>query len=123
MRLKLGEIVDMYTGLNKFGNKEMPIQCSLIILNDITELDPKVKMYESKRSELVTKYSEKDENGDPIQENGMIKLSDEKKFMKEFTEMINTEFDVNLEKIHTDWLQGILVTPAELVGIKKLIEE
>ena len=85
----------------------------------VKELDTNFQTYNGKRLELITKYGEPD----PEQE-GVSKVSGENKdkFVKEFTELANEEFDVTAKKKFTlpEDIEGI--TPSDFPVIEMIFD-
>ena len=85
----------------------------------VRELDTNFQTYNGKRLELITKYGEPD----PEQE-GVSKVSGENKdkFVKEFTELANEEFDVTAKKKFTlpEDIEGI--TPSHIPVIEMIFD-
>lgn len=93
---KLGEILKNYSFKAKV--------CQAIVKNK-NKLKEIVDNFDEARRTLVKSLAEKDENGEPIIENGNYVIKDKEKLNKEFAELYAIETEVELDMITVDDLE------------------
>ena len=90
---KLGEILKNYSFKAKV--------CQAIIKNK-NKLKAVVDNFDEARQTLVKSLADKDENGEPIIENGNYVITDKEQINKEFVELQMIETEVELDIISVD---------------------
>ena len=101
--MKTIEINKTFENLTELEKKTLPIKVSLVVSRNIRKIKEAYNDIETKRMELVSRYGDKDENGEVIvNADGNVKISDPKDFIKEFDELMASELDITLEKITMD---------------------
>ena len=90
---KLGEILKNYSFKAKV--------CQSIVKNK-NKLKEIVDNFDEARQTLVKSLADKDENGEPIVENGNYLIKDKDKLNKEFMELQEIETEVEFDKILVD---------------------
>ena len=100
------EIKNSYEGLYKFKEsctkekRRFPTRVSLMINRNMNNLKSVYDDIETERINIITKYTEKDENGETIQdEKGNVHIDDLDGVNKELAEMFDTEIDVHIDYI------------------------
>ena len=74
---------------------------------------------------LIKKYGEKDETGELItDEKGNCKISPEvmNDFNTEFSELLNSDVEINANKINLELLEDVDFTPGEMANLEPFIE-
>lgn len=90
---KLGEILKNYSFKAKV--------CQAIIKNK-NKLKEIVDTFDEARQTLVKSLADKDENGEPIIENGNYVITDKEQINKEFVELQMIETEVELDIVSVD---------------------
>ncbi len=128
--MKLGQIKDeAFTKLlQRMGRSQLPIQTAYKLKKIIDKINQENSTFESARLDLVKKYCEKDENGNPIAEKtdkgaSYAKFTDENRelYTKEYNELIQIEFEI--PQIPLSELSSLSLSVAELNLIEGLIKE
>lgn len=124
--MKLIEVTNLQKILPSFLEKEMPIRLSYKITKLSVAIQTENEFFITKLREIVNKYAEKDEQGNPIQqENGNILIQ------KDFIDLANKEVDAlnNLEvtlpdiSFTLDELDTLDVKPSDLMALLPFIKE
>lgn len=100
MKIRNQEILNFLS--IKFGEKHLPIRVAYAIAVNVEEAAKKIKAYDELRIKLLEKYAEKDEEGKAIIEDDQYKVTDMEKFNEEFTELKETEVDMNVTTVSLD---------------------
>lgn len=90
------------------------------------ELEKEMQTFNEERVKLIEKYAEKNENGDFVtDENNNIKINNSKidEINKEFDSLLNTELEINAEKLLINNIDDFELTPQEMLNIEKFFEE
>lgn len=123
--MKLIEIIESKDSLKKlYETQGLPFRVALSLAKNIKKVDEVLEVYEQKRLELVLKYAKKDENGNPIENNGNYKIDDIPSFNKAYSELVSEEAELDIVKIKADDLESVsTLTPLDINRIMFLIDE
>ena len=128
IEIKAGELRGIYEVLNSLRSQLLPANQAYRIARIGRELDNEVNLYEAQRAEIIKKYCDKDENGNPIvDENGNITIKQEnenfKKVVKELTKIANEHISINVEPLNLKELSEVKLTPEQMNIIIALIKD
>jgi hypothetical protein len=115
MKVKLVDIYSSVATLNKVIEEPLPTKISFKLMKLLNQLNAEVKLIEDQRLKLVKQYS-----GD-----GMS-VSDENKelFIKEFSDFLNEEVDLNWETISVESLgDNLKLSVTDLAKVQYLFSE
>ena len=103
----------------------MPARTAFKVARLIRELDKENEMFDKQRIDIVTRYAKRDENGDMVEENNQVLIDDDKmqQFQDEFNALLDTEVEVNAEKLDIEDLGDIELTPKQIMNLEKFINE
>ena len=102
--MRNAEVENNLITLNSMATKHFPVKLSFAIAVNIEELMKWHKQIEKQRIALLERNGKKDENGACIQEDGHYQLEDEKGFLTEFNELLETEVEPEIHKVAEDVL-------------------
>lgn len=115
-----GQVLNALMGQNFSGRQAFTIAR----LNRV--LQQEVKEFETVRQELIGKYADKNDAGEPIlDEQGNVHIADEHipTVNKELGEILNTEIDLGeVNKIPAEWLDNISLSPTQVDMLMPFIE-
>ena len=128
IEIKAGELKGIYEVLNSLRSQLLPANQAYRIARIGRELDNEVNLYETQRAEIIKKYCDKDENGEPaVDENGNITIKQEnenfEKVVKELTKIANEHISINVEPLDLKELSEVKLTPEQMNIIIALIKE
>lgn len=127
MKLSNERILNDSAKLVQLTQKELPIKASYAIAKNMAKLDGELKTYNSEREKLIEKYSEKDENGKPIitGEGNQVQLQKDlvAEWSKDIKDLLAIENEVDIHQFNINDLNGLSMTPAELMLIDYMIQE
>ena len=93
IEIKAGELRGIYEVLNSLRSQLLPANQAYRIARIGRELDNEVNLYETQRAEIIKKYCDKDENGEPaVDENGNI-IVDAVKPLENLGDYAHKDFD------------------------------
>jgi len=117
MKIKLFEIVDSISVLNKLQVQELPAKTAYKVQKNIKEITEEIQEFETIRTKLVEKYSKENKDG--------IKYIPEENMEKaniELTELLQEEIEINISKININDL-SFRISPLDLAKIDWMIED
>lgn len=124
MTLKALDILNIYESLEKLSEHEINLETSFLIAKNMKELLLSKEIIETKRNNIITKYAEKDQHGNIMQsEDRGIKIVDNIGFSNDLNELLFSEIDIGLIKIHKEKLSKIMIQPKELLPLIGVILE
>ncbi len=120
MIFKLSEIKDLIEGLSKINQIDLPIRISYRLSKFLKFCTTEFLEIEKKRSELVKKYSNGQQN-----ENGtfIVLPENELSFRKEFIDLLMEEVEFPIESIPLKALGDIYISPLDLMKLSKIITD
>lgn len=123
MKITNNQMVNSIPNLKTLSQKQLPIQVSYKIAKNIRNIEQDLAIYERERQKLVDRYAEKDTEGKPkVNDNGNYVIKDKLNWNKDILELLNFETDVEIEKIDIKELDGVEISPGELMTIDYMIK-
>lgn len=111
MKIKLSDVVNNIESLKNLQNLNLPVRVSYKIKRLVDRLNPILKTYDEKRTELVNEFGEKDDKGDvSVKDPEKLKL-----FLEKFNELISVEEEVEFEPIKIKELGDVVIPAKDLV--------
>ena len=109
------DFYSLYSLLSSYLDSSLPARASFAIAKFIVSNESNYKLYLTKRGELITKYADKDENGELIISENGYKVSPENMvlFQKELTDLNNYEIEPIQLTLHFEDLSSLSLTPRE----------
>ena len=125
IELTIYEMINAEPVLNKLLNVSFNGKKAFVISRLLKQIADEEKMYNEARVEILKKYADKDENGNPIVVNDDISMTTEARecAVKEIEELLGTKIQITSNKIPLEWLEDIEMTPLEAINWAAFIEE
>ena len=106
---------------SEVANKKLPVKLAFAISVNASAVAPALEAYHRQRKSLLEKYAEKD--GDEfVVENGRYKIEDEKGWLQEIQELLETESDVTITTVPVDVLEKCDADAFDSLTVKELFE-
>lgn len=125
MEFKIVEILDLNKAINELADMKLNTILAYKIARIRKKLQEEVTTIEENRTQLIMPYIKKDENDEPIIDNGIYEVIEEKR--KELTDKLNeffgTEIKIELPTLQLKELESIELTPKQIEALMKIIEE
>lgn len=125
MEFKIVEVLDLNKAINELADMKLNTILAYKIARIRKKLQEEVTTIEENRTQLIMPYIKKDENDEPIIDNGIYEVIEEKR--KELTDKLNeffgTEIKVELPTLQLKELESIELTPKQIEALMKIIEE
>lgn len=121
--MRLEEIINLYYNLHTLLDKEMKAVLAFKLTRIIKKLEEEVKLYEEQKNKILEKYCIE---GEEFIKDGKVnaKPGEEQNLMNELNELINTNIDIELNKISIAELESLDTMTLDLmIKIEKIIEE
>lgn len=123
MKVKNIELLNSVEALAKINASELGIKTSFKIAKAIKKVEENLSLYNSEKKKLFSKYGEKKEDGElNIDENGQLRILDSISFNRDLEELNNIEVELEVEKLDIEELNGVVLTPGEVITIDYLIK-
>jgi hypothetical protein len=115
MKFKVMEINVARAGLQEVLKAKLPTKVAFRLIRIARVLDDVLKDVESSRALIVDKFTQKDEDGNPVHpkdEKGaeqpeQVVLTDHKAYLEELTELLENEVDLEFDPIKEEDLSDI----------------
>ena|SRR3990167_284432 len=111
MKTKLGVIVSDLENLKELQAIKMPVKISYRLKRLVYKLQPILKSYDEKRNELVKEFGEEDEE----KKIWNVKKESLPEFYAKLQELLDTDEEIDFEKIKIGELGGIEIAPKLLI--------
>lgn len=126
INVTLNDILNSSETFREISTKSVPVKTAFRIARLIRELDKENVTFDESRRKIIEKYAERDENGGMKQtDEGNVILQQDKinECNSEMLDLLNTEIEINVDKLHVDDLGDIELTPAQTLSLEAFIEE
>ena len=125
INVKISELLNSTETLQKLSQKDFKAKLAWSIARLLKAAETEIQSFNDTRMNLIKKYGEKDESGELItDEKGNCKIEPNaiESFSNELNELLNTEVEINVNKIKVDQLEEVDFTPSEIVILEPFIE-
>ena len=126
IKVNLNDILDASETFNTIMQQSFKGSLAFKIARLARELDKEMKTFNEERQKLLQRYCVKDENDElKTDDNGMVRVEPDKTndFNEEFSSLLETEVEINAEKLSMDSLDSFDITPQQMISIEKFFEE
>lgn len=119
---------DVVSSINTFkaiAAQQLPIKAAYGIARLIKEIDRENETFVSARQALIDKYGQRDEEGNLISEDGNLYIQKDKiqVFKEELQELLDSEIELNAEKISVENLGDVQLTSLQVSEILAFIKD
>ena len=124
--VKISDVVNSMEILQKLAQQNFKAKLALSIARILKAVEVEIQTFNTTRIDLIKKYGTKDENGELItndEGNCIIDPESIEIFNKEFSDLLNTEIEINANKINVDLLEERDFTPSEIAALEPFLEE
>lgn len=125
IKITINELLNSTDVLQKLSKTDLKARLSWQIARLLKAADTEIQSFNDARMNLVRKFGEKDENGELItdeQNNCKIPNDSTIEFSNELNELINTEIEINANKIKIEDIENLNFTPAEMNTLESFID-
>lgn len=126
MNITIGQAYIAKQALDKLMGETFTGKQSFIIARLAKAVEKEVSLFEEQRQAMVSRYADKDENGElKVDDKGMIHIDDSKihEVNSELNDMLSAEITIEAKPINVEWLDKVSITPGELQALEPFIEE
>lgn len=126
IKIILNDVVNATGTFNKIMQQSFKGSLAFKIARLARELDKEMQTFNTERQKIIQQYGEKDENGElKVDENGNVKFDNNKinEINEDFNSLLNTELEINADKLPIDSMDAFEITPQEMLQIEKFFEE
>lgn len=126
IKVKLGDIVDSVDTFQVIMQQSFKGSLAFKIARLARELNKEMETFNEQRKRIIDEYCVRDDNGEvKTFENGNIQIIPEKieEFNAEITNILNTEVEVNADKLPMDKIDDFDITPQQMLILENFFEE
>lgn len=123
---KLRNIVESADIMRELSTKTLKGRAAFRVARLLRELEKEFTLFNEKRVDLIKEYAQKDENGEmKSDDKGNVSLDEERltEFYQSLEDLLNTDIEINAEKIDAADLEEAEFTPAQIITIEAFINE
>ena len=117
MKVSLFEIQSSVSVLNKLVELPLPARSSYKFVKIMKKFNDELKTLEDERQKLIVKY------GQEVHGNYTVSEENREQFVKEFTELMETQLEVDWDPISIDSLGSVELSVAEITKIQFLFRD
>lgn len=125
MKIKNKTILNSVDSLKDLLNYDIPVKTSFKLIKNTKKIDSVLDLYNEANNKLIEKYGDRKENGElDVSPEGSIKISQDKinDYMKEKSDLLEIENDIDIEVIKSDELLLDKIKPSILLALDYMIE-
>ena len=125
INIKISDLLNGTEALKKLAETQLKAKLAWQVGRILKAADTEIQSFNDTRMDLIKKYGEKDENGELItDEKGNCKVMPDgiENFSNELNELINSEIEINANKISIDSLEDKEFTPAEMSQLEPFVD-
>lgn len=126
IKIKLGGLINSVEVLQRLAKMDFKAKLAWQISKLLTAAEKEIQEFNQTRMNLVTKYGEKDENGELVtDENGNCTIPPEvnAQFATEISELLNAEVELNVNPLNIDDLANADFTPSDMTILEQFFKE
>ena len=125
MEFKIVEVLDLNKAINELADMKLNTILAYKIARIRKKLQEEVTTIEENRTQLIMPYIKKDENNEPIIDNGIYEVIEgtRKELTDKLNEFFGTVIKVELPTLQLKELESIELTPKQIEALMKIIEE
>lgn len=99
MKLKNKDILKFVNGCTALREKKLPVRLGYAIKKNLGSVSDAANAYNTEHGALISRYAEKDDNGNLLIEEGRYQIKDKENFEKDLNELLEIETEVNIHQV------------------------
>lgn len=126
MKLTVNDLYTIKSELVSLYQTNMPFALSYKVARFIKAIDGEYDTAETSRKNIILRYCLRDDNNNPVvSDNGDTTICPDyiNSYKNEMDDLINTEIDVNVEKLPNNVTEYVNIRPSSIESFMKIIEE
>ena len=103
--MKLFEVVSVSNGLRILDGKRLPAKVNYALMKNKKALLSELQGIQEQRIEIMKSHAKKDDNGEPVSENGQFVFesdADREEATKEYAELLNVDANIDIMTVTFD---------------------
>lgn len=122
--LKISELLNSTETLQKLSQKDFKAKLAWQIARILKAAEAEIQSFNETRTSLIKKYGEKDETGElVVDEKGNCKIGDTdlQEFNAQLTDLLNSDVEINANKIDIAQLENLDFTPSDMAILEPFV--
>lgn len=123
--VKISELLNSTEVLQKLSRTDLKAKPSWKVARLLKSADVEIQEFNDTRLKLIQKYGQKDENGELVTDaDGNCQIIQESiaQFSSELNELLNTDVEINADRIRIEDIEHLDFTPAEMSILEPFID-
>ena len=123
--VKISDLLNSTEVLQKLAGTELKAKLAWQVGRLLKAADKEIQDFNETRMNLIRKYGEKDESGELVTDDkGNCKIVEPgiEDFQNELNELINSEIEINANRLKIESLEDIDFTPSEMANLEMFID-
>ena len=104
-------------------SKQFTAKTSFFLARLFDKLEKESKYYFDQKQKLINQYAKKDDDGNPVQKDGMVTLDNPEKFSSELEEVLKININFEWEKVKIDFDKEPALSIDEMMILLPFVEE
>ena len=124
IKVKIADLLNSTETLQKLSQKDFKAKLAWQVARLLKNAEGEIQSFNETRMNLIKKYGSKDENGELVTDdkgNCQIISDEVETFTNELNELLNTEVDINANKIDIELLEELEFTPADMAVLEPFV--
>lgn len=125
INVKISDLLNSTETLQRLSQKDFKAKPAWLIARLLKAAEKEIQEFNEARMNLIKKYGEKDENDELITDDkGNCKIPEAvlDNFTSELNELIDTEIEINANKIDIDLVEDTDFTPADMAILEPFLD-
>ena len=125
IKVSLSDVVNSSETFGKLMQQPFKGSLAFKIARLARELDKEMQTFNDERVKIGRKYGKKDDKGElVVNKDGNIEFEEDKidELNNEFNSLLETEIEINADKLPMNSIDEFELTPREVLGIEKFFE-
>ena len=125
IEIKLEQLINSAESLKSLSQKSLKARSAYAVSKILKAADEEMTAFNEARMNLIRKYGEKDDNGElKSDENGNVHIIADSlnTFNQELRDLMDTQIEINANKIQINDIGDVEFTPAEMAQLDEFIE-
>ena len=122
--ITINNLINSTETLQKLSQQDFKAKLAWSIARLLKAAEVEIQSFNDTRMSLIKKYGEKDEQGELITDDkGNCKIENDKieAFTNELNELLNSEIEINANKIDFNLLENIDFTPSDIAMLEPFV--
>ena len=105
MKLRNSQILSFLNTYAEMKIKKLPVKLGYAVKKNVSAVRPASEAYSAEREDILSRYAQKDENGQYLVNDDCYVIPDQEGYAKDIEELLKIETEVEIQKVTVDILE------------------